>query len=65
MGSRGSVKIIFNQFRDKNYIPITDKRMTRFNITLQEAINFVLNSFTNYARWKYLCLKFHLLKSQI
>ena len=44
MGSRGSVVPIFNQFRDKNYIPITDKRMTRFNITLQEAINFVLNS---------------------
>ena len=44
MGSRGSVVPIFNQFHDKNYIPITDKRMTRFNITLQEAINFVLNS---------------------
>ena len=35
---------IFNQFRNKNYIPITDKRVTRFNITLQEAINFVVNS---------------------
>ena len=44
MGSRGSVVPIFNQFRNKNFIPITDKRMTRFNITLQEAIKFVLNS---------------------
>ena len=44
MGSRGSVIPIFNQFRNKNFIPITDKRMTRFNITLQEAIKFVLNS---------------------
>ena len=44
MSSRGSVVPIFNQFRNKNFIPITDKRMTRFNITLQEAIKFVLNS---------------------
>ena len=45
MGSRGSVIPIFNQFRQKNFfIPITDKRMTRFNITLQQAIDFVLNS---------------------
>ena len=26
----------------KNYIPITDKRMTRFIISLNEAVNFVL-----------------------
>jgi len=44
MGSRGSVVPIFNQFRNKNFVPITDKRMTRFNITLQDAIKFVLNS---------------------
>ena len=44
MGSRGSVVPIFNQFCNKNFVPITDKRMTRFNITLQDAIKFVLNS---------------------
>ena len=44
MGSRGSVIPIFNQFQNKNFIPVTDKRMTRFNITLQQAIDFVLNS---------------------
>ncbi len=44
MGSRGSVIPIFNQFREKNFIPVTDKRMTRFNITLSQAIDFVLNS---------------------
>lgn len=46
MGSRGSV-IPF--FRDKaargEPLPITDVRMTRFWITLQQAVQFVLDSF--------------------
>ncbi len=46
MGSRGSVIPVFSQFQDQNFLPITDKRMTRFNITLQEAIKFVLNALT-------------------
>ena len=41
-GSRGSV--IFNFLKDKNIIPITDKRMTRFSISLQEGVNFVIKS---------------------
>ena len=44
MSSRDSVVPIFKQFRNKNFVPITDKRMTRFNITLHDAIKFVLNS---------------------
>jgi len=44
MGSRGSVIPIFLQFKDSNHLPITDTRMTRFNITLNEAITFVLNA---------------------
>ena len=44
MGSRGSVIPIFAQYYNKSYLPITDKRMTRFNITLGEAIEFVLNA---------------------
>ena len=42
MGSRGSIIPIFLQFKSQTYL-ITDKRMTRFNITLNEAIKFVIN----------------------
>ena len=43
MGSRGSVIPYFLEFKEKGYIPITDKQMTRFNITLDEGVNFVLD----------------------
>ena len=42
MGSRGSVIPIFLQKKASGELPITDKRMTRFNITLDEGVNFVL-----------------------
>ena len=41
MGSRGSVVPFFLQHKDKGFLPITDKRMTRFNIMLDEGIEFV------------------------
>jgi len=41
MGSRGSIVPIFLNHKDKGYLPITDKKMTRFNITLNQAIEFV------------------------
>ena len=42
-GSRGSVMEFFNSQKTKNgYLTITDKRMTRFNITLDEATEFVI-----------------------
>ena len=41
-GSRGSV--IFNFLKNKDVISITDKRMTRFSISLQEGVNFVIKS---------------------
>ncbi len=46
-GSRGSVIPFFlSLIKDKkNYLPITDKRMTRFFITLEESIKFVIDSF--------------------
>ncbi len=47
MGSRGSVIPYFYESRKKNYINITHEEMTRFNITLDEGINFVINSFKN------------------
>ena len=45
--SRGSVIPYFLDLAKKNYssIPITDEEMTRFNITLDEGVNFVLKSF--------------------
>ena len=43
-GSRGSVVPLFLDQSKNNKFTITDKRMTRFTITLQDAINFVLNS---------------------
>lgn len=45
MGSRGSVIPFFlKQDKNENYFTVTDKRMTRFNITLNDAINFVFKS---------------------
>jgi UDP-N-acetylglucosamine 4,6-dehydratase/5-epimerase len=42
MGSRGSVIPFFIDKKKSGILPITDKRMTRFNITLQEGVDFVL-----------------------
>ena len=45
MGSRWSVLPLFlKQKRENNFFSITDKSMTRFNITLQESVRFVLFS---------------------
>jgi len=45
-GSRGSVVSFFLDIKKKNnnYFPITDIRMTRFWITLEEGVNFVIES---------------------
>lgn len=42
MGSRGSVIPFFNKKKETGTLPITDNHMTRFNITLQEGVDFVL-----------------------
>ena len=45
LGSRGSVIPFFKKMIKTNgYIPITDSKMTRFIISLQEAVEFVLLS---------------------
>ncbi|HEY8721821.1 UDP-N-acetylglucosamine 4,6-dehydratase (inverting) [Pengzhenrongella sp.] len=45
-GSRGSVVPLFRRLAEEGAsIPITDKRMTRFWITLPQAVQFVLESF--------------------
>ena len=45
MGSRGSVIPFFLSLSKKNYIPITDERMTRFMISLEDGIKLVWKSF--------------------
>lgn len=44
MGSRGSVIPFFLQKKKEKILPVTDDRMTRFNITLQEGVDFVIDS---------------------
>jgi len=45
MGSRGSVIPFFLSIADKGEIPITDRRMTRFMITLEQGIELVWHAF--------------------
>jgi UDP-N-acetylglucosamine 4,6-dehydratase len=44
MGSRGSVIPFFQQMRSNGVLPVTDPKMTRFWITLEQAVQFVLKS---------------------
>lgn len=44
VGSRGSVIPFFLKKRESGVLPITDPRMTRFWITLEQGVNFVLQS---------------------
>jgi UDP-N-acetylglucosamine 4,6-dehydratase/5-epimerase len=44
MGSSGSVVPLFKEQKGKGEITITDERMTRFWITLDEGVRFVINS---------------------
>ena len=46
-GSRGSVIPYFIDQAKKGFITITDRRMTRFNISLDEGVNFVVNCLNN------------------
>jgi UDP-N-acetylglucosamine 4,6-dehydratase/5-epimerase len=45
VGSRGSVVPFFQARAATGVLPITDERMTRFWITLQQGVDFVLSSF--------------------
>jgi UDP-N-acetylglucosamine 4,6-dehydratase len=45
MGSRGSVIPFFMSIKDKGVLPITDPRMTRFMISLEEAVKLVWHTF--------------------
>lgn len=43
LGSRGSVLPLFLRQKDSGKFTITDKNMTRFTITLRQAVGFILN----------------------
>jgi UDP-N-acetylglucosamine 4,6-dehydratase/5-epimerase len=45
MGSRGSVIPFFMSIRDKGILPITDERMTRFMISLEQGVELVWHAF--------------------
>ncbi|WP_201567963.1 polysaccharide biosynthesis protein, partial [Psychrobacter immobilis] len=45
MGSRGSVIPFFLSIKEKGELPITDDRMTRFMITLEEGVELVWHAF--------------------
>ncbi|PXY00350.1 UDP-N-acetylglucosamine 4,6-dehydratase (inverting) [Halomonas sp. LBP4] len=45
MGSRGSVIPFFMSVRDKGVLPITDDRMTRFMISLEQGVELVWHAF--------------------
>ncbi|WP_130859697.1 UDP-N-acetylglucosamine 4,6-dehydratase (inverting) [Gracilibacillus phocaeensis] len=45
VGSRGSVVPFFKKVKSAGNLPITDERMTRFWITLDQGVQFVIESF--------------------
>lgn len=45
MGSRGSVIPFFESIKHNGVLPITDKRMTRFMITLEQGVELVWHAF--------------------
>jgi UDP-N-acetylglucosamine 4,6-dehydratase len=45
MGSRGSVLPFFLSIRDTGVLPVTDERMTRFMITLEQGVELVWHAF--------------------
>lgn len=45
MGSRGSVIPFFLSIKDSGVLPITDERMTRFMISLEDAVDLVWHAF--------------------
>jgi UDP-N-acetylglucosamine 4,6-dehydratase/5-epimerase len=47
LGSNGSVLPIFLKGAKKNLITVTDERMTRFNITLEESVKLVIKAISS------------------
>jgi UDP-N-acetylglucosamine 4,6-dehydratase/5-epimerase len=53
-GSRGSIVPLWRKMLEEGAtsLPITDKRMTRFWITLEQAVDFVCNCFNEMRGWE-------------
>ena len=47
MGSNGSVMPFFYKKRKEGILPVTDKQMTRFNISLDEGVDMVFHAIKN------------------
>jgi UDP-N-acetylglucosamine 4,6-dehydratase (inverting) len=47
MGSRGSVIPFFMSLKDQGVLPITDERMTRFMISLEQGVELVWHAFND------------------
>ncbi|MFD0863149.1 UDP-N-acetylglucosamine 4,6-dehydratase (inverting) [Sungkyunkwania multivorans] len=47
MGSNGSVMPFFLKKKEEGVLPITDTRMTRFNISLEDGVEMVFNAIAN------------------
>jgi UDP-N-acetylglucosamine 4,6-dehydratase len=47
MGSRGSVIPLFLSLRERGVLPITDPRMTRFMISLEQGVELVWHAFSD------------------
>jgi UDP-N-acetylglucosamine 4,6-dehydratase len=47
MGSRGSVIPFFLSIRDQGVLPVTDERMTRFMISLEQGVELVWHAFND------------------
>ena len=45
MGSRGSIIPLFSSLRNTGVLPITDKKMTRFMISLEQGVSLVWHAF--------------------
>ena len=67
IGSRGSVvPLFYDLIKNKSiYLPITDVKMTRFWLSLEDSVNFVISCFEKMIVVRFLFLKFHLSKLQI
>ena len=64
-GSRGSVIPFFYEIKNSGRLPVTDLRMTRFLITLEEAVETVIFSFKEMVGSEIFVKKFHLSELKI
>ena len=60
MGSRGSVIPFFISLKEKGIFPITDPNMTRFMISLEDAVKLVWHAFEDMISGEIYIKKYHL-----